>query len=102
MGRTIPVMSKDTVTGDPFDEALARALRRRIALDELKIPDVAVSAGLLPRTLRRYLSGERTMPMSRFVAVCTAMGVDAGEIIESALDILKVTQEQPGVDSGDA
>lgn len=84
-------------TLDPFDDAVARALDARREQERISRPELSRLSGIPYPTLHRYLKGERAIPMSRFIAIATAMNVEAAEIIEAAQRILEAAQKETGV-----
>lgn len=71
---------------DPFTHALARELR--IALDDaphLKTrKDLSSASGIAPRTLKRYLDGEREIPVLVLRLLASALRANLGDLIDRA------------------
>ena len=78
-----------TTTPDPFTLALAREVR--IALDDSDLrfrKDLAESADIPMRSLKRYLDGEREIPLTELRSIARALGVSATALIDRAEDRL--------------
>lgn len=74
---------------DPFTVALARELR--IALDDSPLrlrKDLSDASGVPPRSLKRYLDGERPVPLPELRSMCRALGVSMTALIDRAEDRL--------------
>ena len=83
---------------DKMDEIVARVLdSERIRRGRLDHQVVADRADINVRSVYRYLNGERAIPTSKFVALCDAIGVEAGQVIQTALDIFNSAEEQARV-----
>lgn len=78
-----------TTTPDPFTAALAREVR--IALDDSPLrfrKDLAEAAGVPMRSLKRYLDGEREIPLTELRSIARALGVSVIALIDRAEDRL--------------
>lgn len=78
-----------TTTPDPFTLALAREVR--IALDDSGLrfrKDLAESADIPMRSLKRYLDGEREIPLTELRSIARALGVSVTALIDRAEDRL--------------
>lgn len=84
----------DTENLDPMDDAVARALDGRRAERRVPVTELAERAGLNLRSVHRYLNGERAIPVSKFFALCLALGVEPGEVVETALNIFKAAEQE--------
>jgi transcriptional regulator with XRE-family HTH domain len=76
-------------TQHPFTLALARELR--IALDDSPLrfrKDLAEASGVPIRTLKRYLDGEREIPLTELRSIARALGVSVASLIDCAEDRL--------------
>lgn len=71
-------------TNNEVTASIAAQLRGIIATKDLLKKDVALSAGLSLATLSRYLNGHRDIPVPAFLAICAALGTDAGAILDEA------------------
>ena len=70
---------------DPFTTALARELR--IALDDSPLrtrKELTEASGVPPRSLKRYLDGEREIPLTELRSLARALGVSLTAIIDKA------------------
>ena len=79
----------DGLPDEAIDQALAAALRGKMAERNLKQNMVAERAGIPVTTFARYYNGTRAMPASRFFVVANAIGVEPGEIVKAAMHILE-------------
>lgn len=71
-------------TNNPVTASIAAQLRGTIAAKDLLKKDVAAAAGLSLATLSRYLNGHRDIPVPAFMAICAALGVSAGSVLDKA------------------
>ena len=83
-------------TAGPFDKAIAAALRAAIGERFMTQTEVAAKAGVAPRTLARYFMGTSPIPVTRLVEIADAIGVSAGDIIDSAKVIANRTEKNSG------
>lgn len=51
----------------------------------LRRGDVVRATGISPAAVHRYLKPERIMDVERLVAICDAVGLDAGKVLSEAL-----------------
>lgn len=82
---------------NPFDKAVAAALRGKQAEKDIPLYTVVESTDIPERTLIRYLKGQRPIPLSKLIAITDALGEDPGVIIKSAVESVQVAQEQSRV-----
>lgn len=77
-----------------FDQAVATVLRGKQA--ENRVSNIALTdaTGIPERTLIRYMQGQRPIPLSRMVAIASAIGVDAGDVVRAAIEAVQVAEEQ--------
>lgn len=80
-----------------FDTAIAAALRGKLAEKNLTRVLISERTGIPVTTLNRYFKGERTISVSKLVAISGAMSVEAGEIIKSAEHILESAKQENGI-----
>ena len=87
---------------DILDETVARVLdSERIRHGRLDHQVIADRSGINLRSVYRYLNGERSIPMSKFIALCNAIGVEAGQVVQTALDIFNTAEQEQRVQSSD-
>ena len=68
-----------------LDDAVASEIRAEIARRGLSRNDVALSAGINPRTWSRYfVKRDRDIPLSAIVAACSALGMPVTDLIDRA------------------
>jgi transcriptional regulator with XRE-family HTH domain len=84
----------DTDSIDPTDDAIARALDARREQERISRPDLARRAGIPYQTAIRYLTGKRAIPMSKFIAMASAMGVPVAELIDAGKRILESAEKE--------
>jgi transcriptional regulator with XRE-family HTH domain len=82
---------------DPFDAALAAAIRGKMAERNLTRRAIADRTGIPLVTLERYIKGTRSIPMSKFISIAGAIGVEAGQVIQAAVNILETAGQKNGV-----
>lgn len=82
---------------NPFDKAVAAALRGKQAEKEIPLYEVVESTGIPERTLIRYLKGQRPIPLSKMIAIARAIRVDPGLIIKAAVESVQVAEQQQRV-----
>lgn len=63
---------------------IAAELRTQAALDRVQHKTLAELSGIPYSTLRRYLSGDRDIPVTSLIAICEALNVDPGLILQRA------------------
>lgn len=64
--------------------AIAAEIRTQATLDRIQHKTVAERSGIPYSTLRRYLAGERDIPVTALIAICEALNVDPGLILQRA------------------
>lgn len=64
--------------------AIAAELRTQATLDRVQHKTLAELSGVPYSTLRRYLSGDRDIPVTSLIAICEALNVDPGLILQRA------------------
>jgi len=72
------------------DEITARiATELRVKIARMATPptnaEIAARAGISAMAVGRYLKGERAIPVPVYVAICSALGVDPGELMAEAM-----------------
>lgn len=70
---------------NPFTEPLAAVVRARAAVLQLSGAELARRTGIPPQSMHRYMTGQREIPMSAFVKIAGALGVEAGDLIREAM-----------------
>lgn len=76
-------------TFDRFTRILAGELRAVEGQRDMRRTTLVERSGIPQRTLIRYMSGDREIPLKAFLAICEALGADPVRIFEranSALD----------------
>lgn len=68
--------------GDAFNAAVAEVLRLERVMKRITIAELAERSGLGVNSVKRYLDGERPIPLPAFRNLCGALGVDPLVIIE--------------------
>lgn len=86
-------MEKTTTT---LDEAVAQALREKMAGRQVSRAELARRAELHPGTVERYVAGTRPIPASRLIIFADAIGIETGELVKSAKEILMAGQQHHG------
>lgn len=69
-------------THERFTRALAAELRAIEAKRDMRRTTLVNRSGIPQRTLVRYMSGEREIPITAFLAICGALGTDAVRVFE--------------------
>lgn len=64
--------------------AIAAEVRTQAAFDRVQHKALAERSGIPYSTLRRYLSGDRDIPVTSLIAICEALNVDPGLILQRA------------------
>lgn len=64
--------------------AIAAELRTQATLDRIQHKTIAERSRIPYSTLRRYLGGERDIPATALIAICEALNVDPGLILQRA------------------
>lgn len=72
-----------------LNEELSAELRALAARKRLTIATLATLSGLSYASTRRYLAGERSIPLTALVAICEALEVYPGTILDEALSHTK-------------
>lgn len=88
-------MDKETLA--EFDDAIAAAVRSKMAEKLLDQQTVAAAAGIPATTFSRYYNGERAISASKLVAVADAMGVETGDIVKAAKQIISAAKQEPRI-----
>ncbi|WP_082123951.1 helix-turn-helix transcriptional regulator [Arthrobacter sp. YC-RL1] len=65
-------------------QSIAAQLRAVVAVKGILKKDLAEKSGLAVNTLSRYLNGHRDIPVSAFMQICQALGVDPGALLNEA------------------
>lgn len=65
-------------------QSIAAQLRAVVAVNGILKKDLAEKSGLAVNTLSRYLNGHRDIPVSAFMQICQALGVDPGALLNKA------------------
>lgn len=65
-------------------ECIAAQLRSAIAMQKMLKKDLAEKSGIPVISLSRYLNGHRDIPVTQLVAICNALGLDAGTVLNEA------------------
>lgn len=65
-------------------QSIAAQLRAVIAVKGILKKNLADKSGLAVNTLSRYLNGHRDIPVSAFLQICSALGVDPGALLNKA------------------
>lgn len=86
-------MDKNARRIEALDAAIAHELLEHMYQARIDRKDVAERTGLNYFTVRRYLAGERSIPLPAFISICAAIPVDAGQVIEAA-NVAVVRAEQ--------
>ena len=82
---------------NPFDKAVAAALRGKQAEKDIPLYVVAEATEIPVRTLIRYMKGQRPIPLSKMIAIAGAIGEDASVIVKAAVESVQVAQQQQRV-----
>lgn len=96
LGSNVPHMENRSSAAGPFDRAAAAALRAAAAERQITQTTIAKESGIAPRTLARYMAGTSPIPVSKLVEVAAAIGVGAGEVIDSARVIAHRAEQNSG------
>lgn len=69
----------------PIGQALASLIRRRVG--DLRMSDMELSrrAGIKNSTLATRLTGQTNLNVDELAAVCQALGLDPGELVQQAM-----------------
>ena len=73
-----------TEYGDRFAAAVAEELRAQKARVGKTNDEIGEEVGVSPVTVLRYLKGQRQIPVDVLGDLCTALGADAGVIMQTA------------------
>jgi transcriptional regulator with XRE-family HTH domain len=76
-------MSASTSPGGLASAVVAQIKAERAALD-MPLGVLAEQAGITPRSLNRYLKGEREMTVALVERLAEALGVDLGTLLQRA------------------
>lgn len=68
-----------------YTRALGAELRSAIAYKRTSMTEAAAAANIGASTLRRYINGERDMPVTALMAICAHLDMDPGVLIRRAL-----------------
>lgn len=85
----------------PFEEidskikAINRQLKVEIATRDDNLKAVASRAGLSYGVVRRYVAGEREMPIKVFLELCAAIGVNADDVLTRAEELYAALDASP-------
>lgn len=82
---------------DPFDSAIAAALRGKLGEKNLTRKAVSAATGIPLVSVERYFKGQSPIPMSKFVSIAHALGVQAGEVIQAAEVIMNASKQKNGI-----
>ena len=96
LGSNVPLMETRASTAGPFDRAVAAALRAATAERFMTQTEVADKTGIPVRTLARYYKGTSPIPVSKLVDLAEAIGVPAGDLIDSAKVIANRAEKNAG------
>lgn len=61
-----------------------RVARERSTRGRLTNADIAEAAGISPMAAGRYMNGEREIPLTTFMRICSVLGVSPGVILDEA------------------
>lgn len=73
---------------DAFTESIATELRVAQARPKGMRPtnaDISRTTGISAMAVGRYMNGERAIPVPSFIAICEALGVSPGGVLDAAI-----------------
>lgn len=80
----IKVKPMETKYEKRLEAALAKQLKIELAERDWEQKDLAAAADMLPGTLSRYITGERSMPMPVFFKIAAALKLEPKALMERA------------------
>jgi ribosome-binding protein aMBF1 (putative translation factor) len=82
-------MNTNTEKSEEFETAVVKQIKAEIAAAGLNTKSLAEKLNKDYFTLRRYLTGERKMPLGVFLAIAQALDIDAATLVQRAEQRLK-------------
>lgn len=80
--------------GADIQTAIAEELRAERAVQRITLDQMAEDAGMVKITMRRYIQGERDIPVKALAEICRALNVPMGEVIDRAEQRLAAKQSK--------
>jgi transcriptional regulator with XRE-family HTH domain len=84
MGQYRPMTEPSASELTPLELAMARAIKGEAAYRDISKGELAQRSGIPMRTMRRYLSGERSITLGALARFADALGLTLDELIEKA------------------
>ncbi|MGP5262806.1 hypothetical protein [Glutamicibacter arilaitensis] len=73
---------------NPLSQSIAEQLFEQIKGKGIVLQGIAERTGISIGSLSRYINGKRDLPTPIFALICKDVGLDAGEVLRNALEVV--------------